>query len=129
MKRGMYVIAAFALLCASLAIAEQKPIDACRLAGSLQKYDGKLVLVRGLITAEQHSTAIGGADCSKLIIIRYKRGSQPKSFEHDVESKRLKLEPRSLEVVIEGKLTAKICAKLGCFSRIEVTRVLESKFL
>ncbi len=124
----MSLICVFALL-TGLAVAEQKPLDACRLAESLHRYDGRVVVVTGLVTAEQHSTAIGGADCSKLIVIRYKRGSQFGSFERDVESKRLKLESRPLQVVIRGKLTAKVCSTLGCFARIDVTRVLQSSFL
>ena len=108
---------------------QDKAMDVCTLLRSAKSHEGKIVLVTGFITADQHSTAIGSEGCYRHVIVRYKSDSQPHDFVAGVEDKRLKLDPRPFRVTVEGRFQRRVRGPLGYFSRIEVTRALSWEFI
>jgi hypothetical protein len=129
MTRTVPLIFASVLLLAISACGQGAALDVCTLLKSAKKHDGKTVIVTGFVSADQHSTAIGSEGCTRVVILRYARDSQPPDFISGVEDKRLKLDPRPFLVTVEGTFMARVCLQLGCISRIEVSRVRKSGFV
>jgi hypothetical protein len=104
-------------------------ISVCELLENSKKYDGHIVTVRGIVMAERHSTALNGSECERAVVIRYDLDSQPEGFLTAVEAKRYKRDTRTLEATVMGRFKSRVRARLGYVSRIDVTNVLDYKFV
>jgi len=104
-------------------------LSVCELLEHAKQYEGRVVTVRGRVIADMHSTAIAEDACGRAVVIRYDVKAQPEAFVEGVEAKRGLMDKRPFVVTVMGRFKARVRGSFGYFSRVEVSRALEYKFV
>jgi len=113
----------------SAAGGQESPMEVCDLLKSAKQFDGKVVVVSGLIYAGEHSEGIGGEGCAQDLTISYDIDSMPHDFVSAITDKRLRLNSRPLKVTVKGRFRRRVPAPLGHVSRIEISKALSWQFI